>query len=125
MPFDERVGTAEKSPLLEWRRTEVSGRVASYGVGGNGPADRLPPRLGPVGPHLQGRAEATPRAGLPGLGAGPPGFDGSSALASGAGDLADYARWVDEFLDAVGVTEPVVMMGHSFGGGVAIQTAHD
>ena len=54
-----------------------------------------------------------------------PGFDGSRALAPGTGDLAQYASWVDTFLATVGVTEPVVMMGHSFGGGVAIQTAHD
>jgi pimeloyl-ACP methyl ester carboxylesterase len=54
-----------------------------------------------------------------------PGFNGSSAFGSGAGDLAQYAAWVAEFLDAVGVAQPVVMMGHSFGGGIAIQTAHD
>ena len=38
MSFDSSVVTVEHSPLLEWRRTEVSGRVASYGVGRTGPA---------------------------------------------------------------------------------------
>jgi pimeloyl-ACP methyl ester carboxylesterase len=32
---------------------------------------------------------------------------------------------VTAFLDAVGVDEPVALMGHSFGGGVAIVVAHD
>ena len=40
-------------------------------------------------------------------------------------DLAGYAAWVAGFLDAVGVDEPVFVIGHSFGGGVAIQLAHD
>jgi pimeloyl-ACP methyl ester carboxylesterase len=39
--------------------------------------------------------------------------------------LAGYAEWLNGFLAAVGVSEPVTLVGHSFGGGVAIQTAHD
>jgi pimeloyl-ACP methyl ester carboxylesterase len=52
-----------------------------------------------------------------------PGFDGSAALPGDAG-LVDYAAWVDAFCAAVNIAEPVVLMGHSFGCGVAIQTAH-
>ena len=34
-------------------------------------------------------------------------------------------RWLDDFLRAVGVEEKVVVVGHSFGGGVAMRFAHD
>ena len=32
------MGMDARSPLLDWRRTEVCGRTAAYGVGGDGPA---------------------------------------------------------------------------------------
>jgi len=54
-----------------------------------------------------------------------PGFGGTAPLPSEDFSLAGFAAWVAEFLDAVGQEEPVVLMGHSFGGGVAIVTAHD
>ena len=125
MPFDGCVGNIRETPLLEWSRTEVAGRVASYGVGGSGPPI--------VFLHGWGLSGQTYRAALKRLLAlgfrvwapALPGFDGTSGLATDNVDLSDYAEWVNEFLTAVGVTEPVVMMGHSFGGGVAIQTAHD
>ena len=53
-----------------------------------------------------------------------PGF-GSADLPGDDRDLPGYARWVDEFMEAVGPDEPVTLVGHSFGGGVAIQTAYD
>ena len=117
--------STEASPLLEWRQTEVSGQVAAYGVGGTGP-----PIVFLHGWGLSGRTYKAAlkrllargfRVWAPAL----PGFNGSHTLGAGAGDLAQYAQWVNEFLTAVGVDEPVVLMGHSFGGGVAIQTAHD
>src|SRR5207248_10400698 len=54
-----------------------------------------------------------------------PGFGGTADLPKSSMTLAGYAAWVDEFLDAVGVTEPLIVVGHSFGGGVSIQVAHD
>jgi pimeloyl-ACP methyl ester carboxylesterase len=115
-PHDDR--------LLAWEHTEVLGRVASFGVGGQGP-----PVVFLHGWGLSGR---TYRAALKRLLARDlqvwapalPGFDGSAPLPDGIG-LTDYAAWVDAFCAAVDITEPVVLMGHSFGGGVAIQTAHD
>ena len=52
-----------------------------------------------------------------------PGFGGTDALPSDSFTLEGYADWVAEFLDEVGVDEPVFCVGHSFGGGVAIQLA--
>ena len=53
-----------------------------------------------------------------------PGFGGTSDLTGNAFSLKGYAAWVDAFLETCGVTEPVFLVGHSFGGGVAIATAH-
>lgn len=54
-----------------------------------------------------------------------PGFGGTHALGSGRCTFAGYADWVVRYLDAVGVQERAVVVGHSFGGGVAVQVAHD
>jgi len=54
-----------------------------------------------------------------------PGFGGTADLPHEQLDLAGYAAWVAEFAETTGITEPAILVGHSFGGGVAIQTAHD
>lgn len=58
-----------------------------------------------------------------------PGFGGSERLPVSVPAFGDYADWVASFIKAIrdeeALTEPVTLVGHSFGGGVAIQTAHD
>ncbi len=54
-----------------------------------------------------------------------PGFGGTPALSGEDCNFPGYARWVVARLDALGVKEPVTVVGHSFGGGVAVQFAHD
>ena len=54
-----------------------------------------------------------------------PGFAGTHDLPSRDFTLGGYGRWLDAFLRVVGVEEKVVVVGHSFGGGVAIRFAHD
>jgi pimeloyl-ACP methyl ester carboxylesterase len=54
-----------------------------------------------------------------------PGFGGTPDLPRRSFSLGGYARWVVEFLDVLKVTDKVVVVGHSFGGGVAIRLAHD
>jgi glycine cleavage system regulatory protein/surfactin synthase thioesterase subunit len=39
-------------------------------------------------------------------------------------DIDGYAAWVASFMAAVEVTEPALVIGHSFGGGVAVKVAH-
>jgi pimeloyl-ACP methyl ester carboxylesterase len=119
------VVAVEKSLMLEWRRVEVSGQVAAYGVGGTGPSIVFLHGWGLSGHTYKAALKRLLARGFRVWAPALPGFDGSDALASRLDDLSEYAAWVNEFLTAVGVTEPVVMMGHSFGGGVAIQTAHD
>ena len=53
-----------------------------------------------------------------------PGFSGTTALPAEQSSLGGYADWVVAFLDAISLDESVVLVGHSFGGGVAIKTAH-
>ncbi|HTZ44628.1 MAG TPA: alpha/beta hydrolase [Jatrophihabitans sp.] len=54
-----------------------------------------------------------------------PGFGGTAELPAAERSIGGYARWVCRFLEELGIVEPVTLVGHSFGGGVAIQTAYD
>jgi pimeloyl-ACP methyl ester carboxylesterase len=110
---------------MEWQRIDVGGRVADYGVGGEGP-----PVVFLHGWALSGR---TYRSALSRLLEQPlqvfapalPGFGATTPFEDDHPNVGDYARWVDEFCDAVGIVGPAVVMGHSFGGAVAIKLAHD
>ncbi len=108
-----------------WKRTWVQDRPAFYGVAGEG----LPVVVlhgWALGHHsyrtvVQRIAAQGCRVWAPAL----PGFAGTHDLAAQDFTLGGYALWLDRFLDAVGVDEKVVVVGHSFGGGVAIRFAHD
>ena len=55
-----------------------------------------------------------------------PGFGGTGELHDEEHSFAGYARWVNRFVEQT--TEPetrLMVVGHSFGGGVAIEFAHD
>ncbi|WAL68302.1 alpha/beta hydrolase [Amycolatopsis cynarae] len=111
---------------LNWHTVKVSGRIAHYGVGGSdgpvvvflhgwGLADRTYAR------SLGYLASNGLRVYAPAL----PGFGGTAELPEDERDLHGYAAWVREFLRTIGITGPVALVGHSFGGGVAIRTAYD
>jgi pimeloyl-ACP methyl ester carboxylesterase len=110
---------------LVWRRTVVDGRTAHFGMAGEG----LPVLFlhgWALGQHAYKRAlkrlvQLGCRVYAPAL----PGFGGTPDLPGDQLNFGGYATWAAEFLDAVGVTEPVFVVGHSFGGGVAIKLAHD
>jgi pimeloyl-ACP methyl ester carboxylesterase len=110
---------------LEWREVVVDGRPARYGVAGSGrPIVFL---------HGWGLAHRSYRRGLkrlvqPGVAVyalAMPGFGGTAELPKDEFSIAGYARWVAAALDQLGIDEPVILIGHSFGGGVSIQVAHD
>lgn len=110
---------------LVWKRTEVDGRPALYGEAGEGLPVLFLHGWG-LGQHSYKRSlkrlvQLGCRVFAPAL----PGFGGTAELPRSEFSLAGYAAWVDRFLEAVAVDEPVFCMGHSFGGGVAIQFAHD
>jgi pimeloyl-ACP methyl ester carboxylesterase len=110
---------------LQRSRIHVEGRRASCATGGDG--------LPVLFLHGWGLGDNTYRRTLrrlvdrgcrvhaPSL----PGFGDTAELPRTRRNLAGYAAWVDAFMTEVGIDEPVLVLGHSFGGGVAIQLAHD
>jgi pimeloyl-ACP methyl ester carboxylesterase len=109
---------------LRWNKTTVQGRPAVYGEAGEGPPVVFLHGWG-LGHHAYKRPLA--RLALRGcrvLAPALPGFGGTADLPSGSGIHA-YGVWVDAFMEAVGVDEPAIVIGHSFGGGVSISLAHD
>jgi pimeloyl-ACP methyl ester carboxylesterase len=110
---------------LRWCRTSVDGRPAVYGVAGSGPPLLFLHGWG-LGQHAYKRGLSRLVArGVQVYAPAMPGFGGTPDLPDEDFSMAGYARWVGAFLRAVEVEGPVVLVGHSFGGGVAIQTAHD
>ena len=111
--------------LPHWREALVLGRPTRYLVGGKGPTV--------VFLHGWALAHSTYRRALDHLAASGitvyapamPGFGGTAPLSTNGSSIDGYARWVSEFMRVVGIVEPVTLVGHSFGGGVAIRTAHD
>jgi pimeloyl-ACP methyl ester carboxylesterase len=118
-------------PTVVWKRTWVQDRPAQYALAvGEARGDGTLPdvlllhgwALGQhsyreVIAHLAARGA---RVWAPAM----PGFGGSGELPSADFSIAGFAEWVDEFCNAVHL-DRVVVIGHSFGGGVAIRLAHD
>jgi pimeloyl-ACP methyl ester carboxylesterase len=114
-----------RASWLRWDTMEVRGRTVEFGEAGSGP-----PLLFLHGWGLDHKAYKRPLSRLVASGhrvlaPALPGFGGSTRLRGRDSSLGSLAAWVEEFLDALGVTEPVVVVGHSFGGGVAITFVHD
>ncbi len=107
------------------KRTWVQGRPASYSVAGTG----MPVVLlhgWALGQHTyRGVAETIAAQGCRVIAPAMPGFGGSGDLPDSGFSLSGYAKWVADLLDALEIEEPAVIVGHSFGGGVAIRFAHD
>lgn len=115
---------------MRWHRTRVQGRPASHGrVGpdpGRGRATVVFLHGWALGDRTYRRAlEPLAREGYAVLAPALPGFSGTAPLPAEDLTLAGYGRWVADFLTSVGADDGVVLVGHSFGGAVAIKTAHD
>jgi pimeloyl-ACP methyl ester carboxylesterase len=107
------------------QRTTVQGLPAAYSVAGAG----MPVVLlhgWAVAQHTYRRViEAIAEQGCMVIAPAMPGFGGTRDLVNDAFSLSGYAKWVADLLDALEIAEPAVLVGHSFGGGVAIKLAHD
>jgi pimeloyl-ACP methyl ester carboxylesterase len=116
--------SARPEDHLAWQSTLVNGRRVEYGVAGEGLPVLFLHGWG-LGSHAYKRAlKRLVRQGCRVFAPALPGFGRTSKL-PGRCDLAGYAEWADGFLDSVGVDEPVLAVGHSFGGAVAAKLAHD
>jgi len=122
-PVEPKAAAPVRGPVV-WKRTWVQDRPAQYGVVGEG----LPVVFAhgwALGQHsykaiLHRLADQGCRVVAPAL----PGFGGTPGLPRDKFHLAGYAAWLEEFIREVGIEEKVVIVGHSFGGGVAIRAAY-
>jgi len=110
---------------FSWRHARVDGRDAVYGVAGEGPAVLFLHGWGLNHRSYRQALEHLAGVGVRVYAPSLPGFGGTDELPGSSFGLAGYAAWVRHFLVAVGVRGPVTVIGHSFGGGVAIRLAHD
>ena len=122
------MASAPQPPIdhLVWKSTVVHGRTALYGTAGAGLPLVFVHGWG-LGQHSYKRAmKRLVHLGCQVFAPALPGFGGTAELPAEDFTLDGYARWLSGFLEAVGLTEEkVFLVGHSFGGGVSIQFAHD
>ncbi len=110
---------------LTWKVIDVDGRPAAYGEAGSGMPVVFLHGWG-LDHRVYKRALARlVAAGVRVVAPALPGFGGTGSLPGRPAALGDFASWLGEFLDAIAVREPVLVVGHSFGGGVGIAFAHD
>jgi pimeloyl-ACP methyl ester carboxylesterase len=119
------VTVAGTDDRLVWRHVEVDGRDAVYGVAGEGPPVLFLHGWGLNHRSYRHALRRLARSGVRVYAPAMPGFGGTSQLPDEEFSLVGYADWVGRFLDALEIRGKVVVVGHSFGGGVAIQFAHD
>ncbi len=111
-------------PPLRWRTVQVDGQLVELMEAGEGD-----PLLFLHGWGLTPRSYASAVRGLCGAGVrilapSLPGFGRSAPLRLGA-RIGEYAERVAGVVDAVDPEKPCFVLGHSFGGGVALRLAHD
>ena len=111
--------------MMVSKRTWVQGRPAAYSTAGEGLPVLLLHGWALAHHTYRGVIETIAEKGCEVLAPAMPGFGGTRDLPRQAFSIGGYADWVAEFLDVLEVREPVVVLGHSFGGGVAIRLAHD
>lgn len=111
--------------MLRWHRLQVDGRAAACLEAGEGPTVVFLHGFGLSHHAYRAAVRRLAATGVRVYAPALPGFSGTAALPRDDGDLHGYARWVIAFLDSMRVKGPVLVVGHSFGGGIAIVIAHD
>lgn len=107
------------------KRTWVQGRPAAYSVAGQGLPVVLLHGWGLAHHTYRDVVERIAGDGCRVVAPALPGFGGTGDLPGDRFSLRGYAGWVDELMASLEIDEPAVVVGHSFGGGVAIRLAHD
>jgi pimeloyl-ACP methyl ester carboxylesterase len=116
--------TVDHADWLRWKETTVDGRTAVYGEAGQGMPVLFLHGWGLGHKAYKRSLSRLVRAGLHVYAPALPGFGGTAALPDENATMAGYGAWAAAFLRSVRVAEPALVMGHSFGGGVAIALAH-
>ena len=110
---------------LTWQKLGVDGATYHFGAAGEG-APLLFLHGWGLGYRSYRRAlERLASQGARVIAPALPGFAGNPGLPAEELSFAGYAAWAARFLYAIGVDEPVAVVGHSFGGGVGIRFAHE
>jgi pimeloyl-ACP methyl ester carboxylesterase len=117
------VARTERVPV-RWHRLRVAGRAAACLEAGTGRTAVFLHGWGLSHHAYRDAARRLASSGVRVLAPALPGFGGTARLPAREADLDGYAAWVVAFLDAMDVREPVLLVGHSFGGGVATVIAH-
>src|SRR5262245_35887916 len=126
---------AAPRPQVVWKRTSVRKHAAVYGEVDGRPAAAADDPDRPLVLFLHGWALGhhsyrvalgrLARNGFQVVAPALPGFGGTADLPARRFSFKGYAEWTDAFLTAIDHAGPVAAIGHSFGGAVAIQLAHD
>jgi len=107
------------------RRTFVQGRPAAYSIAGTGMPVLLLHGWALAHHTYKGVIGTIAAQGCQVIAPAMPGFGGTRDLPGDAFSMRGYAQWVADLLDALDIEESAVVLGHSFGGGVAIRLAFD
>lgn len=102
----------------------LRGRTCRYLVGGEGPTLLFLHGWGLANRTYEPALTELAHRGFRVLAPTLPGFGGAPHLPVPQRSLSGYADWVLDFTRAVGIDGPVILVGHSFGGGVATMTAY-
>ncbi|HUV09804.1 MAG TPA: alpha/beta fold hydrolase [Acidimicrobiia bacterium] len=125
-PGDAESAAAGRSrPRVRWRRLRVAGRAAACLEAGEGRTVVFLHGWGLSHRAYRDAVRGLAASGVRVLAPALPGFSGTAALPADEANLEGYAAWVAAFLDEMEISEPAMLVGHSFGGGVGIVTAHD
>jgi pimeloyl-ACP methyl ester carboxylesterase len=114
----------EHADWLVWKEAVVEGRTAVYGEAGAGMPALFFHGMGLGHKSYKRSLSRLVRAGLHVYAPALPGFGGTASLPAQSATMAGYGDWAAAFMRTVGITRPALVMGHSFGGGVAISLAH-
>ena len=116
---------ADEELALRWTRTRIDGRSVAYGEAGSGPPLLFLHGWGLGGRSYRRAIDRLVEQGLRVVAPSLPGFGGSAGLPRSQFSMQGYGRWLWRFADEIGITGPLILLGHSFGGGVAIQAASE
>ncbi|MGV9664713.1 alpha/beta fold hydrolase [Nocardia niigatensis] len=125
MELPQQTDHRTEDSRLSWQTATVDGIRSRYLVGGTGPSVVLLHGFGLANRTYRAALEQLSGRGMRVYAPTMPGFGGTGELPTSRTSMHGYASWVAAFIRAAGITEPVTLIGHSFGGAVAIMTAYE